>query len=502
MHLNYYIFFLSFLCFPCISYGQQHERIIRLGNQRMIFVDKYLIDSLGGTQIVMHKPYDKGNVMNFNEPWEGVFCGYTTIIKDGNFYSAYYRGLPSDNENLQNTCYAESGDGITWVKPFLGLFKINGSFKNNVILSSDPGTHNFTPFLDQNPSATSDQKYKALGGVLSNSGRIIVGTSKEAINASGRTPSEGGLFAYVSPDGIHWKKLREDPVFKKGIFDSQNVSFWSASEGRYVCYFRSLTSKDSKEFRSVSKTTSSDFIHWTDPIQMTFGNTPYEQLYTQQTSPYFRAPQTYLAIGGRFMEGREVLTQQEGKQLKVAQGYINDVSDVYFMTTRGGNSYDRTFMESFIRPGIGLNNWVSRTNYPALNVVQTGPTEMSIYVNQDYAQPTAHLERYSLRLDGFTSIYGPYKGGKVITKPFTFSGKRLEINYATSAAGQIQIEIQDQNGKPIRGFTMKDSKIFIGNEITRIVSWDGNENVGALASKPVRLCIYLKDADLYSFRFK
>ena len=23
---------------------------------------------------------------------------------------------------------------------------------------------------------------------------------------------------------------------------------------------------------------------------------------------------------------------------------------------------DRTFMEAFIRPGIGLNNWVSRTN--------------------------------------------------------------------------------------------------------------------------------------------
>jgi hypothetical protein len=53
------------------------------------------------------------------------------------------------------------------------------------------------------------------------------------------------------------------------------------------------------------------------------------------------------------------------------------------MTTRGGNAYNRTFMESYIRPGIGLNNWVSRTNYPALNVVRTGPEEMSVYVNQD-----------------------------------------------------------------------------------------------------------------------
>jgi len=34
-------------------------------------------------------------------------------------------------------------------------------------------------------------------------------------------------------------------------------------------------------------------------------------------------------------------------------------------------------------PGIGLQNWVSRSNYPAFNVVQTGPAEMSIYVQQD-----------------------------------------------------------------------------------------------------------------------
>ena len=33
------------------------------------------------------------------------------------------------------------------------------------------------------------------------------------------------------------------------------------------------------------------------------------------------------------------------------------------MTTRGGNRYERTFMEWFIRPGIGNENWVSRTNY-------------------------------------------------------------------------------------------------------------------------------------------
>jgi hypothetical protein len=159
-------------------------------------------------------------------------------------------------------------------------------------------------------------------------------------------------------------------------------------------------------------------------------------------------------------------------------------------------------MEAFIRPGIGPNNWSARTNYPVLNVVQTSPEEMAVYLNQDYAQPTSHLHRYSLRLDGFTSINAPYSGGSVITKPFIFSGKELEMNYSTSAAGEIRVEIQDATGNQIPGYTMEESQTITGNEIAGTVSWNGDTNLSSLASKPVRLKIYMKDADLYSLRFK
>ena len=171
------------------------------------------------------------------------------------------------------------------------------------------------------------------------------------------------------------------------------------------------------------------------------------------------------------------------------------------MTSRGGNEYTRTFMESFIRPGIGLDNWVSRSNYPALNVVQTSPEEMSLYVNQDYAQPTANLYRYSLRVDGFSSISAPYIGGELITKPSTFTGTELEINYSTSAAVEIRFEIQDENGFPIPGYTMEDGQVIIGNEISRIVEWNGNKDLDKLVSKIVKLRIYMKDANLYSIKF-
>ena len=309
------------------------------------------------------------------------------------------------------------------------------------------------------------------------------------------------MIAYVSPDGIHWKKLSDQPVFTAGKFDSQNVAFWSESEKQYVCYFRTWTEVGFSGFRSVGRTTSKDFINWTEPEQMTFGDTPLEHLYTQQTSPYFRAPHIYVAIGGRFMPGRQVLTEEQAKALEVNPKYFKDCSDAFFMTTRGGSNYDRMFMEAFIRPGIGLDNWVSRSNYPALNVVQTGPSEMSVYVNQDYAQPTAHLRRYSMRLDGFTSIRGKYQGGEFTTRPFKFEGKKLEINYSTSAVGEIKISLLDERGNPIPGFSIVDAQSIIGNEISRIVEWNGNSDVSELSGKTIKMKVFLKDADLYSFKF-
>ena len=479
---KFIIFIFIFITLPYGSFGQVKE-VIQMGDKREIFVDHYLIDKMDGIQMIKHTPHDEGAVLNFDKPWEGVFCGYCTVIKNENLFRVYYRGLPTngkDGTNIETTCIADSKDGIHWEKPIVKIYKIGGSLKNNVILANEaPSSHNFCPFLDKNPNGDPNQKYKALAG-----------------------EDKAGLRAYVSPDGIHWKKLREEAVISGFAFDSQNVSFWSESEQCYLCYFRSWSGGGYKGFRSVSRTTSKDFIEWTKPVAMTYGDTPSEQLYTQQTSPYFRAPHIYVAIGGRFMPGRQVLTDEQAKNLNVDPGYFKDCSDAYLMTTRGGNVYDRTFMEAFIRPGIGMGNWVSRSNYPALNVVQTSPEEMSLYVNQDYAQPTAHLHRYSMRIDGFTSLSAPYKGGEMITKPFTFSGHELEINYSTSAPGEMRFELQDENGVPIPGYTLEDSQRVIGNEISRVVLWKGNGDLQNLISKTVRLRIQMKDADLYSIRFR
>lgn len=474
---------LPFLWSGRYSHYENDEDIVNIGSRLELFVDSFLIEEQDNVNRILHPPEDAGNVLSFDKPWEGAFCGYATIIKDGDVYRLYYRGLPEagkDGSSSETTCYAESEDGINWTRPDLGIYEVSGSRNNNIILADvAPITHNFSPFLDTREGINPKHKYKALGGTGSS-----------------------GLIACVSADGIHWSTLQKEPVFTEGLFDSQNVSFWSEEEQLYLCYFRTWTKVGYSGFRTVSRTTSKDFINWTDPIKMDFGNTPLEHLYTNQTAPYYRAPHIYVAIAARFMPNRQVLTDEQARQLNVNPKYFKDCSDAILMTSRGGNKYDRTFMESFIRPGIGLQNWVSRSNYPALNVIQTGPAEMSVYLNQDYAQPTSHLHRYKLRIDGFVSLNASYDGGEIITKPFRFTGDTLFLNFSTSAAGFIKVELQDLQGNNIEGFELKNAKELIGNEIEKAVSWQGNPDLSKLMDQAVRLRFVMKDADLYSMRFK
>ncbi len=458
------------------------DDVLNIGSRLELFVDSLLIEKQDNVQLILHAPEDAGNVLSFDKPWEGPFCGYATIIKDVDIYRLYYRGLPEagkDGSSNETTCYAESVDGINWTRPDLGIYEVSGTGKNNIILADvAPVTHNFSPFLDTREGINPKYKYKALGGT-----------------------NKSGLIAYVSDDGIHWTSLQEEPVVTEGAFDSQNVSFWSEAEQLYLCYFRTWKMVGERNFRTISRTTSKDFIRWTDPVEMEFGNTPTEHLYTNQTAPYFRAPHIYVAIAARFMPQRQVLTEEQARRLNVNPAYFNDCSDAVLMTSRGGNKYSRIFMDGFIRPGIGLQNWVSRSNYPALNVVQTAPSEMSVYLNQDYAQPTSHLHRYTLRIDGFISVHAPYEGGEMTTRPIRFSGDTLFLNFSTSAAGFIKVEILDLQGNGIEGYELENSTELIGNEIEKGVIWQGNPDLRKLMDRPVRLRFVMKDADLYSIRF-
>lgn len=469
------------------------DQPVPIGARRELFVDRFLIERLTNAGLHLHEPRSEEIVLRMDEPWEGIHAGYSTVIRDGERFLMYYRGISQpglDGSEHERTCLAESTDGIRWTKPKVGLYDFRGSKANNIVLAGmAPVSHNFCPMLDTRPGVPESERFKAVGG------------------------TGDKLFAFVSVDGIHWQRLRDEPILTSKnvpfkhihLFDSQNLAFWSEIEQAYVCYFRVWDG-----LRRIARSTSTDFRTWSPAVLMEQVHddgahgpqpAPKEHLYTNQTSPYFRAPHIATAIAARFFEGRQVLTAEEARKIGVDPQYFQDTSDSVFMTTRGGNRYDRTFLEGYIKPGIGARNWVSRTNYPALNIVQTGQDEMSFYVNHDYAQPTAHLRRYTLRLDGFASIRAGAGEGELLTRPLMFTGNELRINFATSAGGGIRFELQDVDGTAIPGFQLAECQAQIGNEIDRVVRWKPDSDLSAISGRPVRLRAVLKDADLFSLQF-
>ena len=425
------------------------DDVVDLGSRRELFVDHFLIETLDGLRLKLHEPRSTPLV-------PGTPSGhYATVIKDGPLFRRFDRGGQAafDGDAREMTHYWESRDGAHWTSPNLGLFTVAGSRKNNVIIANTKWiAHNFSPFLDRRPGVPKQQRFKALAGVHKG----------------------GGLFAFVSDDGVHWKKLKDTQVITSSAFafDSQNVSFWSESEQRYVCYFRTWKTRHGN-LRTISRTGSTDFINWSAPVAMN-PNRPGEHLYTSGTHPYFRAPHIYIALPTRFLPGRGQST------------------DIMFMTSRGTDHYERTFLQAFIRPGLDPSKWGNRSNYAALNVVPTGPAEMSVYVRE---------RRYVLRTDGFASVHASAGHGELRSKPIRFSGQQLTINYSTSAAGEIRVELQAPNGRPLSGFCLDDCLPIVGDHIERTVKWKKGSDLSSLAGKPVRLRFVMLDSDLFSLRF-
>ncbi len=88
------------------------------------------------------------------------------------------------------------------------------------------------------------------------------------------------------------------------------------------------------------------------------------------------------------------------------------------------------------------------------------------------------ISRLVIRRDGFVSIKADYTGGKFLSPVLSFKGDELSLNVNTSAVGQVQIEILDENKKPIPGYTLEDcDQIYTANEINRVVRWNGKSTV-------------------------
>ena len=452
------------------------DGVRHIGTDRQLFVDAFWIADAAGVSRKLHTPRKRETVLERDRPWEHDQVSYMGTMQDGDRFRAYYRcgRIPKTESEPEITAYQESADGIHWHKPNLGILEYDGSRDNNIVWLG-PGA-NMAPFRDDNPGIADDERYKA-----------VVRTRD--------------LWALASPDGVHWRLLQKEPISTAGPFDSFNVSFWDPWREEYVAYTRGKAGTEGSfvgptggtgGVRWIRRTTSKDFRSWSLPEDIDTGDTPFEHLYTNSCVAYRRAPGTYLMFPSRFVPEREPKPGWHGG---------SGVSDIVFMSSRDGIHFDRSFMEALIRPGPDQDNWHERGLYLDPGLIQTSPTELSMYGSEHWRLPTVRIVRYTFRTDGFVSLNAGYRGGAVVTKPFVFEGRRLDLNYATSAVGSVRVELQDDSGRAIPGFGLADCPEMFGDLIDGAVTWNGGGDVSRLAGRPVRLRFALVDADLYAFKF-
>ncbi len=483
------------------------DTAIELKSRLELFIDNFLIDKLAGkTSLKLHHPVPREIVLRHDQLWEGSGSGYHSVFKDGDIYRMYYKAWQHEASSDMGTyhplycAYAESKDGINWTKPNLGLYEFNGSKNNNIVMvgskvgnvSVDAGHP--AVFKDENPNAAPDARYKAF------------------LPTEWKTVPKG-LMPFKSGDGIHWSPMSDLPVITDGMFDSQNLGFWDTEKKVYRAYWRHFQGK----IRGIRTATSKDFLKWQDQADVTYLSSPEEELYTNQIKAYHRAPHIFIGFPARYIdrgwsESMKALPEPEEREKRAAKSrrYGTALTESLLMTSRNGVMFNR-WNEAFLRPGVESNGtWTYGDQYIAWHLVETkserqgAPDELSLYATESYWKGTASvLRRYTLRLDGFVSASAPMDGGELVTKPFTFSGRELFLNFSTSAAGDIKVEILDENGKPIPGYTLADCSEIFGDTVSRTVHWkDKGTNVAPLQGKKVKLRFVLRDADLYSMQFR
>ena len=445
-----------------------------MGSRRELFVDRHLIAEIkGGAELRLHRPEPKEVVFVTGEPWEGNTSAYYSIFQDGGIYRMYYRGshwLVEEKKTAHPdyTCYAESKDGIHWIKPKLGLFEHNGSKENNIVWTG-VGADSFTPFKDANPECRPEARYKAIA-------------RKHDLFNSDEHPDRG-LHVFQSADGVHWEMIVERLVITKGAFDSQNLAFWDAERGEYREYHRSFAGNP--KVRGIMTCVSTDFVHWSEPEPLRWGDAPQEHLYTNAIRPYERAPHILIGFPSRFRP-------EDGSQVAPV-----------FMSSRDRLNFHR-WPDDVIPNSAPRDRAGNRSNYMAWGLLELPdhPGEYSVFATEAYyTGPDSRLRRFTYRKDGFVSLHAGKTKGEVFTRPLVPGKGRLRLNVKTGTGGWVKVEIRDAvSGAALKGFNLDQCAAIEGDSIDYKVRWSGKSR--AAPAQPVRVRFVLKDADLYSFIFE
>lgn len=473
-----------------------------VGSRSQLFVDTVLVDATDGVAFTLHpaRTHPENPILKADQPWEGWRVEiYGNVIYDEQeklFKMWYYAEEPEGFPKL-GMYYATSQDGVHWEKPLIGEVNSPKHARHNVVAEGILLPSVIKDAADPDPA----RRYKMIG-------------YDYAFKSH-------GYHTWVSPDGLHWERLSDDPIARGA---DVITGYFDEIRKEYVAFPKINHEVRGFDRRVFWLITSPDFVTWSEP-QLVF-------------TPDLRDDAGCLA---RIEEVRPVLDVPDDPVLMRTEFYgigaypaeSCTLAFVWMFTVnnnaRYGNQegpgelqlavsrdllhWERPFRQPCVPRGK-LGEWDCGFFGTQARALRVGDEIWLYYGGSNYTHGTPCLYRdegtgrgteYTgslglaiWDLDRFVSVDAPPGGGCLTTVPIAFTGQRMEIN--ARVAGSLTVSLCDAAGKPWPGFEASDT--IQGDNLRHAVTWAGNRDVSSLRGKPVVVRFTMGDAELFAFAFR
>ena len=486
------------LLFSIVSHVPAAERaapFVVTGGVRQLFLDDAGIEKRQGLHRTLHPPrrHPANPVVRPDKPWEHYCSLYGTVVFDPkrDCFRMWYLTSPRDRglrmlelggsrvraPHTTLAAYAESHDGVSWVKPKLGQLPYDGDSNNNLLdlgINNCEGMSVLVDVDDPDPA----RRYKCLywdhgsGGYEVRDGKPYC-----------KPGEDDGMCAAVSADGITWKPLAENPIIKRYCDTNQNLLFDPAL-GRYVAFSRFGMG------RVLARSESADFRHWTEPalvLKCDDADGPAAQIYGAGVERY---EGVYLAMIWIYHEGTDATIDTQLATSRDGIHWTRVADRAVWLALRDSDSWQGGMVRSverIIRRGDelliyygGIHGPHGRPGHPTVERKHRGALGLAIQ-----------------RRDGFVSLDAGQDEGWLLTRPFRLPAGALHVN-VDAREGELRAQLCDAAGEPLEDFEV--SQPVTGDQLDAVVRF-GTGNLSAYAHQTVRLRITARQARLYSYWF-
>ncbi len=442
-----------------------------------------VVEESEGLDRVFHaaEKYPANPVVPRDKPWEGWGpYVYGTVMWDDGKLKMWYQVINPDPKIHACALYAESTDGLNWVKPELGMVDCLGSTANNVFSENECGSPSVMKLADPESEDKRWTVYSFGGG-------------------------QHGPHVAFSSDGLHYR-WHERPEHVKLFSTGDVVNFlYDSYRSRYVCTLKS----GNRHHRAVGVAFSEDGIRWHKPIEgCVFGADDLDPDATQVYGmPAFCYQGCYVGLPwiyharwikyGKYTSPKVMYEAQEGSPCTV---------DVQLTWSWDLINWTRTPKRvPFIALGNGLDDWDRGMIYTARAPVVVDGKLYFYYGGFDRLHD-ADLDKVkgaiglaTLRLDGFCSMTAGSREGWLIGRREVFNTPRVTINARTRPGGHVIAELVDRHNNVIEGFSRAEAIPFTDDSTSHRVEWKTKSFPAALTDRDKKVKFYIKNADLYSY---